>query len=175
MHHPLRLLLYIEWILFAVVMTLEVSPHEAQLLEPQWINIGVVLVLAVMGLRLPAGKLPIKLLYTIAQIMPILVAASVGMRTIPWLFTIVVIRSYLIFGRRYRLWIIGASVVFMVYVMATTLFMQHPHPHPGSGFHSQRHSPTVVNRSSAERHRQRDGFRWGFVLLLVASYSACNY
>jgi signal transduction histidine kinase len=165
MHHPLRLLLYIEWILFAVVMTVEVSPHEAQLLEPQWINIGIVLVLAVMGLRLPAGKLSIKLLYTIAQIMPIIVAASVGMRTIPWLFTIVVIRSYLIFGRQYRLWIIAASGIFMLYVAATTLLVSHPHPHPGSGFHRQRQNSTLVPRSSAERHRQRDGFRWGFVLL----------
>jgi signal transduction histidine kinase len=165
MHHPLRLLLYIEWILFAVVMTLEVSPHETQFLEPKWINIGVVLVLAIMGLRLPTGKLSIKLLYTIAQIMPIIVAASVGMRTIPWLFTIVVIRSYLIFGRQYRLWIIAASGVFMLYFVTTTLFIPHPHPHPGSGFHQRRNITTEIPRSSAERHRQRDGFRWGFVLL----------
>lgn len=165
MRHPLRLLLYIEWILFAVVMTLEVSPHEIQSLDPKWLNIGIVVILAVMGLRLPSGKLPVKLLYTIAQIMPIIVAASVGMRTIPWLFTIVVIRSYLIFGRQYRLWIIAASGIFMVYFVSTTLLIPHPHPHPGSGFHNRSDTTTVVPRSSAERHRQRDGFRWGFVLL----------
>jgi signal transduction histidine kinase len=165
MRHPLRLLLYIEWILFAVVMTLEVSPHEIQSLDPKWLNIGIVVILAVMGLRLPAGKLPIKLLYTIAQIIPIIVAASVGMRTIPWLFTIVVIRSYLIFGRQYRFWIIAASGLFMLYFVTTTLWLPHPHPHRGSEFRNHRNITTVIPRSSAERHRQRDGFRWGFVFL----------
>jgi signal transduction histidine kinase len=165
MRHPLRLLLYIEWILFAVVMTLEVSPHEIQSLDPKWLNIGIVVILAVMGLRLPAGTLPIKLIYTIAQIIPIIVAASIGMRTIPWLFTIVVIRSYLIFGRQYRLWMIAASTMFMVYFITTTLFIPHPHSRRGSEFRNRAQITTVVPRSSAERHRQRDGFRWGFVLL----------
>ena len=55
MRHPLRSLLYIEWILFAVVMALEVSPRDGQMLEPKWLNIGIVVLLAVMGLRLPAG------------------------------------------------------------------------------------------------------------------------
>ena len=107
MRHPLRSLLYIEWILFAVVMALEVSPHNGQLLEPKWLNIGIVVLLAVMGLRLPSGKLSLKVIYTIAQIIPIFVAAAVGMRPIGLLYIIVLIRSYLIFGRQYRLWITG--------------------------------------------------------------------
>jgi signal transduction histidine kinase len=163
MRHPLRLLLYIEWILFAVVMALEVSPHESQLLEPKWLNIGIVVVLAAMGLRLPSDKLSLKILYTIAQLIPISIAAVVGMRPMPWLFTIVVIRSYLIFGRQYRLWIIAASAIFMVYFMTTMLFM--PHPHPVTGFHARPQNAIVKPRTSAERHRERDGFRWGFVLL----------
>jgi signal transduction histidine kinase len=165
MRHPLRLLLYIEWILFAVVMTLEVSPHESQFLEPKWLNIGIVVVLAAMGLRLPSDKLSLKILYTIAQLIPISIAAVVGMRPMPWLFTIVVIRSYLIFGRQYRRWIIAASAMFMVYFVTTNLFMTRPHPHPNSGFQPRPNTANVKPRSSAERHRERDGFRWGFVLL----------
>ena len=168
MHHPLRLLLYIEWILFAVIMTWEVSPYESQLLEPKWLNIGIIVVLAAMGLRLPSDKLSLKILYTIAQLMPILIAAIVGMRPVFWLFTIVVIRSYLIFGRQYRWWIIAASGIFMVYFIASTIFMPYPRRHQDPGF---RDRPKVASiqpikpRTSAERHRQRDGFRWGFILL----------
>jgi signal transduction histidine kinase len=166
MRHPLRLLLYIEWILFAVIMTLEVSPHESQLLEPKWLNIGIIVVLAAMGLRLPSDKLSLKILYTIAQLIPISIAAIVGMRPVHWLFTIVIIRSYLIFGRQYRWWIIAASAMFMVYFMTITIFTRHPHP--DAGFHLRpqiaRIKP-IKPRISAERHRQRDGFRWGFVLL----------
>jgi signal transduction histidine kinase len=165
MHHPLRLFLYIEWILFAVVMALEVSPHEVKLLEPNWLNIGIVVILAAMGLRLPSGKLSFKILYTIAQMIPISIAIAVGMRPVPWLFTIVVIRSYLIFGRQYRWWIIAASAMFMVYFVTTTIFMPHPHPHPGSGFHARPKVANIKPRTSEERQRQRDGFRWGFVLL----------
>jgi signal transduction histidine kinase len=165
MRHPLRLFLYIEWILFAVVMALEVSPNEVKILEPNWLNIGIVVVLAAMGLRLPSGKISVKIIYTIAQIIPILIAISVGMRPVHWLFTIVVIRSYLIFGRQHRLWIIAASGIFMLYFMTTTIFILHPHPHPGSGFHTRPKIENIKPRTSAERHRQRDGFRWGFVLL----------
>ena len=50
MRHPLRLLLYIEWILFAVVMALEVAPRDGQLLEPKWLNIGIVVLVSGDGL-----------------------------------------------------------------------------------------------------------------------------
>lgn len=109
MRHPLRSLLYIEWILFAVVMALEVSPHNGQLLEPKWLNIGIVVSIALMGLRLPSGRGSMRVLYTIAQIIPILIAAASGMRPVALLYLIVVIRSYLIFGREYRLWITGRA------------------------------------------------------------------
>ena len=106
MRHPLRSLLYIEWILFAVVMTLEVSPHQAQLVEPKWLNIGIVAMLAAMGLYLPWDKkILIRAFYTIAQIILISIAAGVRMPLSVLLYIIVVIRSYLIFDRQYRLWL----------------------------------------------------------------------
>jgi signal transduction histidine kinase len=165
MRHPLRSLLYIEWILFAVVMTLEVSPYQAQLLEPKWLNIGIVAVLAVMGLRLPLDqKLSIRVIYTIAQIILILIAAGVGMRPAGLLYIMVVIRSYLIFGRQYRLWLTAG--IFGLYLITMNLF---PHrrlqSHPGERF-PNRTEITVQPRSpGTNRRERRDGFRWGFVVL----------
>lgn len=164
MRHPLRSLLYIEWILFAVVMALEVSPHNGQLLEPKWLNIGIVVLLAVMGLRLPSGKLSLKVIYTIAQIIPIFVAAAVGMRPIGLLYIIVLIRSYLIFGRQYRLWITGG--IFGLYLLAMNLFPPPQRPHLGA-VHGDRitHMPRSQLSPAATIIDRRDGFRWGFVLL----------
>ena len=166
MRHPLRSLLYIEWILFAVVMTLEVSPHM-QSIEPKWLNIGIVAVLAAMGLRLPLDqKLSIRIIYTIAQIVLILVAAYVGMRPAVLIYIIVVIRSYLIFGRRYRLWITAG--IFALYLMTMNLFSPHHLP-SRSGARSPNNTQIETVRprfpTTDRYHRRRDGFRWGFVVL----------
>ena len=166
MRHPLRSLLYIEWILFAVVMTLEVSPHM-QSIEPKWLNIGIVAVLAAMGLRLPLDQtLSIRIIYTIAQIVLILVAAYVGMRPAVLIYIIVVIRSYLIFGRRYRLWITAG--IFALYLMTMNLFSPHHLP-SRSGARSPNNTQIETVRprfpTTDRYHRRRDGFRWGFVVL----------
>jgi signal transduction histidine kinase len=156
MRHPLRLLLYVEWILFAVVMAWEVSPHRNRSIDqPVWLNIAVVVLLAVMGLRLPsAGRLSIKVLYTIAEILPISIAGALGMRPVGLLYAIVVIRSYLIFGRQYRLWITGG--IFAISLLTTTLRVDR-HSSPS---HVQ-HRPQA---NSIERI-DRNEFRWGFVAM----------
>jgi signal transduction histidine kinase len=155
MHHPLRLLLYIEWILFAVVMALEVSPHPMQSIDrPIWLNIAVVVLLAVMGLHLPTGKLSVKVIYTIAEIIPILVATAAGMRPVGLLYVIVVIRSYSIFRRQYQLWITG--IIFTVWLMTTSFPHEHRSQHP-------RFEKSL--QSTEERRAERDGFRWGFVIM----------
>jgi signal transduction histidine kinase len=166
MRHPLRSLLYIEWILFAVVMTLEVSPHQAQLLEPKWLNIGIVGILAAMGLRLPLEqKLSIRVIYTIAQISLILIAASVGMRPASLLYIIVVIRSYLIFDRQYRLWLTAG--IFGLYLMTMNLFLPRRLPHQlGDRLSNRTDIQTTQPRDPLlNRREHRDGFRWGFVVL----------
>ncbi len=146
MRHPLRLLLYIEWILFAVVMALEVLPHHTKSPDrPIWLNISIVVWLALMGLRLPSGKLSTKAIYTVAEIIPILVAAYGGMRPVGLLYIIVVIRSYLIFGRQYRLWITGG--IFALFLMTMSWRADRLKPPPEFRF------------------QPHDEFRWGFVLL----------
>ena len=166
MRHPLRLFLYIEWILFAVVMTLEVSPHEVQLLDPKWLNIGIVAILAGMGLYLPLNqKLPIRVIYTIAQIGLILIAASVGMRPASLLYIIVVIRSYLIFDRQYRLWLTAG--IFGLYLITMNLFLpRRLSPHLNNRLPNQTNTQTTQPRPPGlTRREHRDGFRWGFIVL----------
>ncbi len=171
MRHPLRLLLYIEWIFFAVVMALEVAPRDGQLLEPKWLNIGIVVLLAVMGLRVPSGRRSIRILYTIAQIIPILIAAAAGMRPVAWLYIIVVLRTYPIFERQYRLWITGG--IFALYLTTMNLFPSyHQHSHLKTGLHHRTEvttnnapSSTIANPNEPIKEREREGFRWGFVFL----------
>jgi signal transduction histidine kinase len=172
MHHPLRLLLYIEWILFAGVMALEVSPHPMKSPDrPVWLNIGVVVFLAVMGLRLPADRLSIKVIYTIAELMAIVLAGAMGMRPVGLLYIIVAIRSYLIFGRQYRVWITVG--IFILSLIATNLrFDRH---RSTARFPVDRTSPQErrwedppnSSRSLKEspRSSHRDDFRWGFVFM----------
>lgn len=155
MRHPLRLLLYIEWILFAIVMALEVTPQSSRSTErPIWLNISVVVLLAIMGLRLPMGKLSIKIVYTVAQIVAILVAAVAGMRTVGFLYTIVVLRSYLIFGRNYRLWITAG--IFTIWVL--TISLQPPR-------RSKSREVDPERTTTVTKPERRDEFRWGFVVM----------
>lgn len=166
MRHPLRLLLYIEWILFAVVMTLEVSPHEAQLIEPKWLNIGIVAILAGMGLRLPLNQqLSIRAIYIVIQIMLILTAAMIGMRPASLLYIIVVIRGYLIFDRQYRLWL--TMGIFGLYLITMNLFLpRRLPPRLGPRLQNPSNIQTVQPRSPRITLREhRNGFRWGFVVL----------
>jgi signal transduction histidine kinase len=166
MRHPLRSLLYIEWILFAVVMTLQVSPHAAQLVEPKWLNIGIVAILAAIGLRLPLDqKLSIRVIYTIAQIILLLIAASVGMPLAILLYVIVMIRSYLIFDRQYRLWLTAG--IFGLYLMTINVFPIGRLPrHSGNRFQNRTEIQTSQPRSPGKNRRERrDEFRWGFIVL----------
>jgi signal transduction histidine kinase len=181
MRHPLRLLLYIEWILFAVVMALEVSPRDGQILELKWLNIGIVVVLAVMGLRLPSGKLSVRVLYTICQAIVVFLAAYVGMRQVGLLSVIVLFRSYLIFGREYRLWVTGG--IFVLYLVTMNLFPYHQRASVNRGFHNRPEIATGNSRNPAtageipsidrqgesaqDTRRERDGFKWGFVSLFA--------
>jgi signal transduction histidine kinase len=169
MRHPLRLLLYIEWILFAGLMAAEVSPSSSRFAErPVWLNISVIVLLALMGLRLPLGRLSIKIIYTIAEIIPIVFASMMGMRAVGLLYIIVAIRSYLIFGRQYRLWItIG---IFVLSLIITTFRPQRQH----SGSRSIDRNPTTSTVTSVDRSpssslvkriADRDEFRWGFVFM----------
>jgi signal transduction histidine kinase len=168
MRHPIRLLLYIEWILFAGLMVLEVSPHSTRSDRPIWLNIGTIVLIAVMGLRLPSGRLSIKAIYTIAEIIPIILASLNGMRWSWLLYIIVAIRSYLIFARQYRLWItIGISTLFL----AVTIYQTQYH-RSTDRFSSSTTSAIVqptdrpVRKRTFDRAEYRE-YRWAFVFMFA--------
>jgi signal transduction histidine kinase len=163
MRHPLRLLLYIEWIFFAGVMVWEVAPHRLDTsAQPVWLNIGILVLLAVMGLRLPTtSQLLFKFAYIIAQVMLISVVILIGKN--PFfgsLYIVVMFRSYLILGRQYRLWILAS-----IFALSIIMVNSSPPRHPFRGnraTHRTHSQPTTRSFSPGGR---RDEFRWGFVFL----------
>jgi signal transduction histidine kinase len=161
MRHPLRLLLYIEWIFFAGVMVWEVAPHRLDITAPPvWLNIGILVLLAVMGLRLPtAGRLLFKFAYIIAQVMLISVVILIGKNPFfGLLYIVVMFRSYLILGRQYRLWILAS--VFALSII--TVNSSSPH-------RMLRGNKAIPHVQLADRPfspgGRRDDFKWGFVFM----------
>jgi signal transduction histidine kinase len=163
MRHPLRLLLYIEWIFFAGVMVWEVAPHRLDIAAPPvWLNIGILVLLAVMGLRLPtAGRLLFKFAYIIVQVILISVVILIGKNPFfGLLYIIVMFRSYLIFGRQYRLWILAS--VFALSIV--TVNSSSPHRMlRGNKAITHTHAP-LAGRPFPPGGR-RDDFKWGFVFM----------
>lgn len=105
--HPFRFVLYLEWALLAVILASEVfpSPFLPSYGATRWAFLFIV-GFAVMGLRLPKGNAIDKVLFTGAEIGLILLATLIGsIRTSPFLYLILVIRSCLIF-ERYGYWIV---------------------------------------------------------------------
>jgi signal transduction histidine kinase len=102
--HPLRLLLYFEWILFGISIIIMNFPPRDDLRSHYPVN-PILLLLSItifglMGLRLPNGNRLSKLIYTLVQFLLILFAnigAGIGTGFSPGLLLILVIRSILIF------------------------------------------------------------------------------
>jgi signal transduction histidine kinase len=163
MRHPLRLLLYIEWIFFAGVMVWEVAPHRLDAsAQPVWLNIGILVLLAVMGLRLPTtSKLLFKFAYIIAQIILISVVILIGKNPFfGLLYIVVMFRSYLILGRQYRLWILAG-----IFALSIITVNSSPPRHELHGNRAIPHThPHLTNRPFLPSGR-RDDFRWGFVFM----------
>jgi signal transduction histidine kinase len=160
MRHPLRLLLYIEWIFFAGVMAWEVAPHRLDISAPPvWLNIGILVLLAVMGFRLPTtSQLLFKFAYTIAQVILISVVILIGRNPFfGLLYIVVMFRSYLIFGRQYRLWILAS-----IFALSVITLNSLP-PRASRGNRGVPHSQVRDRPLSASG--RRDDFKWGFVLM----------
>jgi signal transduction histidine kinase len=116
--------------------------------------------------------LSIKVIYTICQIIPILFASYLGMRPANLLYIIVVIRSYLIFGRQYRLWI--TCGIFALFLTTMQIFPRHrdrdsvvrsPITSVAPARDGEGNSIGTSEPPQRERRGDRTGFRWGFVFL----------
>ncbi|MCA1991167.1 MAG: sensor histidine kinase [Coleofasciculus sp. S288] len=110
-NHPFRFLLYLEWILLFVAALTEVLPSH-RLPRFPLLTISYIAAFGVMGLRLPTGKQIYKILYTALEVFLLLLTANIGsraIRTFPSLYTILVIRSCLIFQVPGRLVVTGLA------------------------------------------------------------------
>ena len=126
-NHPFRFLLYLEWGLLAVA-TIGVLDGPSPLRgrhpgpPPGWEHspfaaIALLLLFGLMGLYLPAGRLP-RVGHTLGQILLILlmsVTVDEGGRLIPVVYLVLVIRGCLMFGLAGRIGLTGLSfVLFLV-------------------------------------------------------------
>lgn len=112
-NHPFRFLLYLEWILLVVAALTEVLPIPPHRLpRSPLLTILIIVVFGLMGLRLPTGKPIYKVLYTALEVVLILLTANVGskaIRVFPSLYTILVVRSCLIFPLPGRIVVTGLA------------------------------------------------------------------
>lgn len=107
-NHPFRFLLYLEWVLLTMAIVSTLSPLKLHLLRNQFpfhnqfpeFTVCSLIVFGLMGLRLPTHQQKPKIIYTIAEVILILITNFLGGKTarlFPFLYLILVSRSCLIF------------------------------------------------------------------------------
>jgi signal transduction histidine kinase len=111
--HPIRLLLYTEWLMLASCASLAiVEALDTKHLPVQ--HILILILLGMMGLKLPSGNFSGKVIYTFIEIGLIFYGTLLGyLHILPTLYLIVVIRSCFIF-QTYVRWAI-ASFTFILF------------------------------------------------------------
>lgn len=117
--HPIRFLLYLEWILFAIIGFSEVLEHPV-LRFPRLplLNLVCLALFCGMGLRLPSNKFFSKVIYTSLEIWLILLSSIVGFISLfPFLYVILIIRNCFIFRRQMRLIVTG--IAFLLFLLTT--------------------------------------------------------
>ena len=124
-NHPFPLFLYLEWILLSICilmefrlghlakapfMTLKSTPNPALIL-------AIVVLIGIMGLKLPRGKILYKIIYTFSGLILMLLANLAlgrGIGFAPPLLLILVLRSCLVFKIHGRLLVAGLSWIFFI-------------------------------------------------------------
>ncbi len=119
-NHPFRFLLYLEWILLAFSAFSAVLPFRSER-YPQFpeLTICCLTIFGLMGLRLPISNQRNKLVYTLLEILLILIIAFYGGRTarqFPFVNLIIVTRSCLMFQLSGRL--VVASFSFFLFLLS---------------------------------------------------------
>jgi signal transduction histidine kinase len=165
---PLRLLLYLEWILLAVAILSSIAlPPIYATRAPLWTNSLYMLAFGLMGLRLPSQSLGAKLLYTAAEFgfMLLPMVTEYRIRFIPVLGLVIALRSCQMFGLSGRLW--TAGLVFMTYLSTLFLRVQAPIPRRFPGPHRLPHRPPFNPLGFALNNIVLLGLALTFILLLV--------
>jgi signal transduction histidine kinase len=143
--HPFPSLLYLEWILLAITALIAVIPPPLRRFRPKLpelticslfpdlsicnllpeLSIYSLILFALMGLRLPKSSQTSKVIYTVVEILLILITGLFGerfARLFPFLYIILVTRSCLIFNLPGRLFV--TSLSFGLFLFTTQLKYQ---------------------------------------------------
>ena len=131
-NHPIRFLLYLEWILLIITALVELLKLPFPMLpRSPLLNLVCLGVFGLMGLRLPTNKPIYKILYTAAEIGVIVLASIVGhIRLLQLMLIILVVRNCFIFEFQGRLMMTGFAVI--LFFMKQMVRFQH---------HGLRHRP----------------------------------
>lgn len=164
-NHSFRLILYLEWILLGLAFLLEIRPTRFGISPLAQIFVTLTLIsFGLMGLRLPADKTRNKVLYTVVELILLVVTFWLDRRTgfFPLLGLIIVIRSCLIFQQTGRL--IVAGLVFFASLLLLFWGMPSP-PRPRHDISSESIANTILtlNINTAITF----GLTLLFILLLV--------
>jgi signal transduction histidine kinase len=121
--NPFPFLLYTEWLMLASCGLFALMETLAQPNHPPIQHFLILVLLGVMGLRLPSGSTLIKVLYTAVEFGLIFYGTSLGyLHIMPSLYLLVVIRSCFLF-ESFGPWIVG-SLAFVLYVKNQAQYLQ---------------------------------------------------
>jgi signal transduction histidine kinase len=109
-HHPLRFLLYLEWVLLAIAMLAELLPASRWLVHQRDLNLVLIVALGILGLRIPTHQRLTQLGYLLLSFGLILMASWVGgLRSFQLLYVVLVIRSCLMVSPKIHSWITATA------------------------------------------------------------------
>ena len=129
-NHPFKFLLYLEWILLGLAMIASMLPIPLQRFKTNIPELTIIslIIFGFMGLRLPVNNQRDKIIYTVCQIILILITNFSGGRTsrlFPFLNLILVTRSCLIFKLPGRLIVTGISFSLFLYIFLKLFPVRH--------------------------------------------------
>ncbi|MDX2272147.1 MAG: sensor histidine kinase [Cyanobacteriota bacterium] len=112
--HPFRFLLYLEWVILGLVALIEILPILPTANSFPVLSLSSILILSLMGLRLPPQRQALKILYTFLEISLVALSTLIGnLRLFPFFYLLIVIRSCLIFDLPGR--IVVAVMTFVLF------------------------------------------------------------
>jgi signal transduction histidine kinase len=121
--NPFRFLLYTEWFMLACCGMLAVLETLQQPDHPPVQHFLILILLGIMGLRLPSGSTWVKVLYTTAEFGLILYGTALGyLHIMPSLYLLVVIRSCFLF-ESFGPWLV-AGLSFVLYLKHQAQYLQ---------------------------------------------------
>ncbi|OUC11836.1 MAG: hypothetical protein B0A82_25330 [Alkalinema sp. CACIAM 70d] len=130
-NHPLKFLLYFEWILLTIALIAELSIGGGRWVprEP-FLNMLCIAIVGILGLRIPTQQLGAKISYTLLNAGLIILSSLLsGLQFFPLLFVIFVIRCCLIFESKYHLIIVGTTffTAFSIQIYRLLIFLPFRH------------------------------------------------